>query len=117
MDLLKVGQLSEGSLVSQRDVDEAVVDESRHGGDGGGLLATTEGAGADEHTSILAPVGLGGAYILSRTSWERVSGTWKSVASPPASRMPLSSASAYNICISKLRGWGNGDSESNIPMS
>ena len=57
MDLLKVGQLSEGSLVSQRDVDEAVVDESRHGGDGGGLLATTEGAGADEHTSILAPEG------------------------------------------------------------
>jgi hypothetical protein len=57
VDLLKVGQLSEGSLVSQRNVDEAVVDESRHGGDGGGLLATTEGAGADEHTSILAPEG------------------------------------------------------------
>jgi hypothetical protein len=56
VDLLKVGQLSEGSLVSQRNVDEAVVDESRHGGDGGGLLATTEGAGADEHTSILLPL-------------------------------------------------------------
>ena len=57
VDLLKIGQLSEGGLVAQRNVDEAVVDESRHGGDGGGLLATTEGAGADEHTSILAPEG------------------------------------------------------------
>lgn len=57
MNLLKVGELGKGSLVTKGNVDEAVVDESRHGGDSGGLLATTEGTGADEHASVLAPEG------------------------------------------------------------
>lgn len=55
VDLLKVGQLSESSLVAERNVDEAVVNQSGHAGDGGGLLATTEGTGADEHAGVLAP--------------------------------------------------------------
>ncbi len=59
-DLLEVGKNREGGLVTERHVDEAVVSESAHGGNDGGLLATTGGAGGDEDTGILAPVTTGG---------------------------------------------------------
>lgn len=60
MDLLEVGKEREGGLVTQRNVDEAVVSESTHGGNDSGLLATTEGTGGNEDTGILAPVAAGG---------------------------------------------------------
>lgn len=60
MDLLKVGKEGEGGLVTQRDVDEAVVSESAHGGNDGGLLTTTHGTGGNEDTGVLAPVATGG---------------------------------------------------------
>lgn len=56
VDLLQVGQLTEGGLVTQRDVEETVVSEGAHGSNGSGLLTTTEGTGGDEKTGILAPV-------------------------------------------------------------
>lgn len=60
MDLLKVGKEREGGLVTQRNVDKAVVSESAHGGDDSGLLTTAEGAGGNEDTGVLAPVATGG---------------------------------------------------------
>jgi hypothetical protein len=51
---------------------------------------------------VLTSAFFGGACILVRTSWESVSGTWRRTASPPASRMPFSSASACGIIVSKL---------------
>lgn len=60
VNLLEVGKHREGGLVTERHVDEAVVSESAHGGNDGGLLATTEGAGGDEDTGILSPVTTGG---------------------------------------------------------
>lgn len=60
MDLLQVSQLGKGVLVAQRNVDETVVSEGAHGGDGSRLLATTESTGGDEETSVLAPVTTGG---------------------------------------------------------
>ena len=56
MDLTQVGQLTEGGLVAQRNVDQAVVSKSAHGSKASGLLATTLGTGRDEQTSVLAPV-------------------------------------------------------------
>ena len=59
----------EGRLVAQRHVDEAVVGQGAHGGDGGALLAAAEGAGGDEETSVLAPETARGpltAYIAVR---------------------------------------------------
>lgn len=55
VDLSQVRELSEGGLVAQRDVEEAVVSEGAHGSNGGRLLATTEGTGGDEQTGVLAP--------------------------------------------------------------
>lgn len=55
MDLGQVRELSEGGLVAQRDVEEAVVGESAHGSNGGRLLATTESTSGDEQTGVLAP--------------------------------------------------------------
>lgn len=59
VDLLQVGQEREGGLVAQRHVEEAVVGEGAHGGNGSRLLATTEGTGGDEETGVLAPVATG----------------------------------------------------------
>lgn len=59
VDLAEVGQLGEGGLVAQRDVEETVVSKGAHGSKGSGLLATTGGTGRDEETSILAPVATG----------------------------------------------------------
>lgn len=56
MDLLQVGELREDGLVAERDVDEAVVGEGAHGGNGGRLLATSDGTGGDKETGVLAPV-------------------------------------------------------------
>lgn len=60
VDLAQAGQLGEGGLVAQRDVEEAVVSKGAHGSKGSGLLATTEGTGRDEETGILAPVATSG---------------------------------------------------------
>lgn len=60
MDLAQVGQLSESVLVSQRDVDHAVVGKGAHGRDGSGLLTTAHGGSRDEHAGILAPEATGG---------------------------------------------------------
>lgn len=48
MDLVKVGQKAKGSLVTERDKAEAVVDESTHGADRGSLLASSKSPGGDE---------------------------------------------------------------------
>lgn len=40
VDLLQVGEHREDGLVAERDVDEAVVGEGAHGGNGSRLLAT-----------------------------------------------------------------------------
>lgn len=60
MDLLEVCELGKGGLVAQRDVEETVVGEGAHSSDGCRLLATTEGAGGDEQTGVLAPETAGG---------------------------------------------------------
>ena len=60
VDLVEVGELTEGVLVTQRNVDEAVVGESAHASNSGGLLATSEGTGRDEQTGVLASVATGG---------------------------------------------------------
>jgi len=55
VNLSQVGKLGKGGLVTQRDVEEAVVSEGAHGSNGGRLLATTEGTSGDEQTSVFAP--------------------------------------------------------------
>lgn len=60
MDLLEVGKQREGGLVAQRHVEETVVRESAHSSNGGRFLTTTESAGGDEETGVLAPVATGG---------------------------------------------------------
>lgn len=55
VNLVEVGEEGEGILVTQRDVDEAVVGEGAHGGNRSGLLATTGTSSGDEDTSVLAP--------------------------------------------------------------
>ena len=59
MDLVQVGELTEGGLVSQRDIEEAVMSESAHGSDTGRLLTTALGTSGDEKTGIFAPVATG----------------------------------------------------------
>ena len=54
MDLAKVGDLREGLGVTERNVENSMVSEGRHGGNGGRLLTTTEGTGGDEETGVLA---------------------------------------------------------------
>lgn len=54
MDLVEVGELGEGVLVSEGNEDDAVVDESREGGDNGALLSSSKSSGGDEDTSVLA---------------------------------------------------------------
>jgi hypothetical protein len=63
VDLIEVGQVGECVLVAEGNVDEAVVSKGAHGGDAGRLLATTLGAGADEQTGVLAPVGAVGPLL------------------------------------------------------
>lgn len=60
MDLVEVGELTECVLVTQRNVDEAVVGESAHASNSSGLLATSEGTGGDEQTGVLASVATSG---------------------------------------------------------
>lgn len=55
VDLVEVGEVSEGGLVSERDVDESVMGQGGHAGDSSALLSATEGSGGDEETSVLAP--------------------------------------------------------------
>lgn len=55
VDLLEVGELTEGGLVAQRDVEETVVSKGAHGTESSRLLATTESASGDEQTGVLAP--------------------------------------------------------------
>lgn len=54
MNLGQVGQLGKGVGVAQRDVDDSVVGQGGHGGEGGGLLAATGGSSRDEDTGELA---------------------------------------------------------------
>jgi hypothetical protein len=49
-----VGELAENGLVAQGHVEETVVGESAHGGNGGALLATAETSGGDEETGVFA---------------------------------------------------------------
>lgn len=59
MDLREVSKLGKGLLVTQWNVDEAVVGESRHGRKGRALLTTSLGGSAEEQAGVLAPVGTG----------------------------------------------------------
>jgi hypothetical protein len=52
-----IGSLTEGGLVSERNVDEAVVGQGAHASNSSALLSATEGTGADEHAGVLAPEG------------------------------------------------------------
>lgn len=54
VDLGEVGQLAESGGVAQGHVDNAVVGEGGHGGEGGGLLAAAGGGGGDEEPRVLA---------------------------------------------------------------
>lgn len=65
VDLGQVGELSEGGLVAERDVDEAVVSKRAHGGESSGLLTTTLGTGGDEETGVLSPETTGGPDAAS----------------------------------------------------
>ena len=58
-DLAQVAEDGEGSGVPERDIDDAVVSEGAHGGNGGGFLTAARGAGADEQASIFAPEATG----------------------------------------------------------
>ena len=49
----------EGGLVAERHVDDSVVSEGAHGGDGGALLSTALSGSADEEASVLAPEAAG----------------------------------------------------------
>jgi hypothetical protein len=53
--LRKYSSLTKGGLVSEWYVDEAVMCEGAHAGNGSALLSTTEGSGADEHAGVFAP--------------------------------------------------------------
>jgi len=55
--LCKDSKHTESSLVTQGYVDESVVHKRAHASNGRALLTSTEGAGGDEETSILAPEG------------------------------------------------------------
>jgi len=53
-DLVDVAELGKGVGVTKRDVDDAMVSEGGHGGNGGGLLATAKSASGDEEAGELA---------------------------------------------------------------
>ena len=54
-DFAQVAEEGEGGGVAERDIDDAVVGEGAHGGDGGGFLTAAHGAGADEQAGVFAP--------------------------------------------------------------
>ena len=58
-DLAVVTKKVEGGLVAERNVDDAVVGESAHGGESSALLSAALGAGADEQAGVLAPEATG----------------------------------------------------------
>lgn len=60
VDLGQVGDVGEGLGVAEGDVDDAVVSQGGHGGEGSGLLTTAGGSSGDEETGLLAPVAAGG---------------------------------------------------------
>jgi hypothetical protein len=55
MDLVEVGQLTEGLAITERHIDDAVVGQGGHGREGGRLLAATGGACRDEDAGQLSP--------------------------------------------------------------
>lgn len=57
VDLGQVGQLGKGLGVAQGHVDDAVVGQRRHGGEGGGLLAAAGRGRGDEQAGVLAVEG------------------------------------------------------------
>lgn len=60
MDLSQIGDVGEGLGVAERNVDDAVVSQGGHCGDGSGLLTTAGSSSGDEETGLLAPVAAGG---------------------------------------------------------
>ena len=60
VNLIEVGQLAKDGLVTQRDIDHAVMSEGAHGSKASGLLTTALSTSGDEETSVLAPVATGG---------------------------------------------------------
>lgn len=56
VDLSQVCQLSKGLGVTERHIDDAVVSEGRHGGNGGRLLSTTRRASGNEEATELAVI-------------------------------------------------------------
>lgn len=60
MNLGEVGDIGEGLGVAEGNVDDAVVSQSGHGGDGSGLLTTAGSSSGNEETGLLAPVAAGG---------------------------------------------------------
>lgn len=56
MDLRQIGQRGEDSLISQRDIDDAMVSERAQGCDGGRFLSASLSAGGNENPGILAPI-------------------------------------------------------------
>lgn len=54
VNLAQAGHLGKGLGVTEGHVDDAVMGEGRHGGEGGGFLSTTEGTGGDEESGQLA---------------------------------------------------------------
>lgn len=59
MNLIEVGDVGEGLGVAEGNVDDAVVSQGGHGGDGSRLLTTAGSSGGDEETGLLAPVAAG----------------------------------------------------------
>lgn len=51
-DFREVDELAEGLCVTERDVDEAVVGEGAHHGNGSGLLSSSCRCGGDEETGV-----------------------------------------------------------------
>jgi hypothetical protein len=56
MNLFEIGKLWEDGLVTERDIDDAVVSEGRHSGNRSRLLSSAWCASAHEQTGILSPV-------------------------------------------------------------
>lgn len=59
MNLFEVGQELEGGLVSEWDIDDAMVRQRAHASQGSRLLATAQAGGGDENTSVFSPVAAG----------------------------------------------------------
>lgn len=52
----QIGQRGEDRLISQRDKDDTMMGQRAQGCQGGGFLASSQGAGGDENPGILAPI-------------------------------------------------------------